>query len=832
MKSSGFKAVSLIIALVLSACNSGGGGGGPAPATGVSGVTLGGSAVKGIIKNGVVKAEELNADKSVKAQVGSATTGADGSYSLTVNSSYTGGPIQITITADATTEMKCDVPPPANCGTRSDGIADSNTTVDFGEWYKPGVGNLTMTALVAEAATDDTLSVNVTPFTDMATRRAKEAATLDKTAVYDANSEVSVLLGGINILDTKPLDITNPTSISEGSATEKAYAALAAAIATLADSSSGKPDINGALDTLASSFTGGAMMADDGGTDASVISLKEIIDGAKSVLDEAGTVDTSGAIITNMQDALDSASGGVVDPEPSPTSGPITVDKIKTFVADVRTWGTVIDSELSTKANAFSDQADLASTAANASGELLMSPALNNVVEAIGGYIDGTYSDTDLSTYGLGFTSGTISSSGSTYTITDGVYDNGSGQTVTINLTGEVPLDGTTASSFTLGITSATLNSDAADAVINSGTITLTTASGYTIDWSAINDGTAAEPDISGGSIDFDLSLTQKQDQTGAPLAATVTFTGKLAVTLTNPIKDTNGDYIWITPKTLVLSGGASSSDGNSLDFTLSANVTNADTFVPHDNLSAGYVKSDIITWTYSDTDTVAGNDTFTLTSPILNATVVWDSVSGNATITQSYSDGYVYHNTSGPYASLTDALTGSSVLNDAYNNFYYSGGYIWIDGEGGYTVDITASNFAVDGSVDGVLVDPDFVLEDSTHWLDASVGLSFNLQLTDLPKASVTISADRTDYQSGNATLTIVYGTRKIAITGDFTDSTATGSVDVTNQDGVTMTISGADLDAGTGSITYNGTTYATITSMSNGLTKISYSDGTFETL
>ena len=154
-----------------------------------------------------------------------------------------------------------------------------------------------------------------------------------------------------------------------------------------------------------------------------------------------------------------------------------------------------------------------------------------------------------------------------------------------------------------------------------------------------------------------------------------------------------------------------------------------------------------------------------------------------------------------------------------------------WVSGEGDYSVDFSNADYSHNGSLNGTLTHPDFVLEDISHWLDANAGLTFNLQLSGLPKASVTISGDRTAYQAGKATVTIAYGTRQIILNGDIANNNLTGSVDVTNQDGVTMTLSSLDSNAKTGAITYNGTTFATLSSMSNGLTKITYNDGTFET-
>jgi hypothetical protein len=133
---------------------------------------------------------------------------------------------------------------------------------------------------------------------------------------------------------------------------------------------------------------------------------------------------------------------------------------------------------------------------------------------------------------------------------------------------------------------------------------------------------------------------------------------------------------------------------------------------------------------------------------------------------------------------------------------------------------------------VDGVMKDPDFILEGSGagQWLDANVGLTFSLQLAGLPEASITISADRTAYESGTGSITIVYGTQQFEINGNVTDG-ETNSITITNQDGVEMTVTGfvnnGDNDI---KITYNGNVYATVKELSNGVLKVEYIDGTFE--
>lgn len=806
------------LALSMGGCGGGGGGGGG----GTTGVTLNGTAAKGIIKNGIVTAEELKSDGTVLRTVGNATTVADGSYELDVDGSYEGGPIKITITTDDTTEMKCDVS--AGCGSRTDGITDTNSSIDFGEWYKPGP--LTMKALVAEAAAGDSISANVTPYTDLAASQVLAAGTVDKSAVYNANSEVSTMLGGIDILNTRPLDITDPAV--DGTANEKAYAAFGSAIAALATpDADGHPDINAALSTLSTSFSGGKIVTDDTAATNKdeIFSLQELITAASDTFTEAGISDTSG-VVAELQDDVDSAvdtdSDGLpdIDPEPSGTAGSATLTKVKSFVGDVRTWGTVIGDEMRAKNNAFDQQTSLASDAADMSRQLLINPALEAALDAIALNFDGIQTGTELSSYGVGFTSGTISKSNGIFTITNGVIGG-----VTVNMSASTPVDGANTNSYTIGITSATFRSAAADADIKKGTVVLNLAENYAINHDAIKAGTAPMPVISGVSINLDVSLTQKQDGGGNPLSAQITFAGTLSATLSNPITDSVTDeYTWITPSTLSLGGKISSSAGHSMEATFTANITNASTFTPVGALPVGTVTPNIVSWANANTDSVPGDDTFTLTQPDGSTSIHWNSADGFTTVTYDYS-GVSEEYSFGTYADFAAA---KAEFTSSYTSMY-----AYTD-QGYYTVDLSSANFSVDGSASGTLEYANFVLEGSgaNQWLDADVGLNFGLQLQGLPKASVNITGDRTGLKDGTAAITIAYGTRKIEISGTFTDGNATGeSVVITNQDGVELTII-PGTDNKSGDIKFNGTKYATIEQLSSGLVKISYTDGTFETL
>ena len=928
------------LALGLSGCGGGGGDSSTAP-TNVTGVTIGGTAAKGIVKAGVVTAKQLNVSGDAIATVGSATTAADGSYSLTLNNNYTGGPIQISITADANTETKCDVP--AGCGTRTDGLTDTinPTVIDFGEWYKPAA--LNMTALVPDAKSNEKLSVSVTPFTHMAAARAKAGATLDVTTVAKANSEVSNLLGGIDILNTPPVDITDSVAVNDAlSETHVTYAALASALSNqgLVDAD-GQPDLNTAIDLLASAFTSGVIEADDSdGDDAAQISLQEIVTAAEETFTEAGITDVTG-VMANLQSDITTAEAGdgTIDPEPSNTIADPNLDKVKAMVSDVRTWGNVIVAETEARGSAFKAQVVLASDAIVIFGTADPVDVLDASIEAALNFTSG---NADISSYVLGlntFASGTIDSpTPGVITITNGVVHG-----YTVNITINMPEDGTIARSFALGIVSATITSPNNHLTINNGLANVTFATDYTVDYAAINLGTTVLPKATDLTFDLEnVAFTQNVDSSGVDLASPVTFEGALSTDLdvipviNNPLDD------MALPKTFNLTGVISNTLGDSVTVTLAVNVTNTATFqFVGDAYPVGTLYSTLhsgepmIQWAYTDTDSILGDDTFTYTTLngsqsyywgavntsntntftytnyytnlsdlVANNVYIWnnsayeaegeyffDSSGADLTVNGSLGDGVlVYSNDEINFPSGTtlysdnhaptfywtytdtDAITGNDTFTYTYpdgsqnyywnaadnsitqsntytyptyeasladvmnNNFYPYDAYTSIDGEGSYVASVAGADFSVDGEVVGVLVEPDYIEETNTAngWIDADIGLSFIVQLAGLPEASINITADRTGFEAGNGQVTISYGNRQLTLSGSLSNSRVDGNLTITNHDNVVLSFTDSNINVDTPSLSgvlkLNGVEYGTLTETDSGYLKTTYIDGTFE--
>lgn len=344
------------ITLALAGC--GGDGGGPsaqAPAT----TTSSGFPSKGIIKAGKVVAQELDAQGKALREVGNATTGADGFYQLTIGNGYAGGPVLFTTSATATTTMVCDVQP--RCAKVNKNFGEDFTVLDADP-------NFQMTAIVSGATTGDRLTVQITPFTHMAAQRALArlpalpAGTTPAKAVDEVNSEVNNLLGGLDVLRSRPRNLANAVDMKEATATERAYALLTSAIGKLALGDTTGPGLTEAVRMLAESFKEGKIKADEGGAPDNIhYSLKEILDAAKAQRASLNLTDDSG-VLADLEGDIANAGTGDIDPQPSPLAGDTRIAKAKGLVRDMRTWANQIQN-LEGPAKAFANEVALADQA-------------------------------------------------------------------------------------------------------------------------------------------------------------------------------------------------------------------------------------------------------------------------------------------------------------------------------------------------------------------------------------------------------------------------------------------------------------------------------------
>jgi len=820
--------LALSITAILSACGGGGGSDDDSSGDAID-ATLSGVAAKGIIIAGNVVADELNADKSIKnANVGSATTDSEGRYSLELNDTYEGGPIKLTVSASTDTTTVCDAT--SGCGTRTDSMSDSTpATIDFGEQYKPS--SLSMTALLPDAEDGEAIEVQITPFTHMAAENALSNPSIDADDITAANSEVSVLLNGLDILRTEPVDITNLEGDEDADAV--AYAALTASIAEIADDdANGQPIISQALTDLATQFSAGTFTATD---------MQEILDEAVDTLAEVGAVDTSG-MVDAIQDDIDDAianSGGVIDPEPNPNAGDSNVELAKDFIADLRTWGVTIGSEIDTPSEAFEMQLDMADEASE-----MMSDAAGEAIGYGAMAIAQFFLDdiTDISQFldegSNPFTQGTLSSNtaGDEYSLTGAIIILDE-EEVSLDMTVQVPADGSTGNVLTFVVQNITSEDNSSRIVVENGSIKVTLEESYTIDYAALEADTAMEPSAPEIiEFDFDAAFTQliTLDTTGMVIEAAdpVTFAGTLETTV-YPYTDSHGEVLDILPGSFSATGTISNTTGDSFDASFTASIPNAASITPLGtvyDLDSSYADNNggdhLISW---DVEV----NTFTYQNPDENYLLTFDPADGSVDIViDSNFIGHIESTDPGPYASLEAYAIANGPFSP--NDYVYD---YWIDGHGEYEREFSEQliDYSTDGFVEFRLDEVDLEYFDETQPVIGSVGLQFSAQFDGLPEAQVSVTGSATDYEAGNANVTISYGDRSLEF--DVSNDTADGDVaalEITNQDAVVLTLTGQNLndevlDNETASITINNVEVATVEGL-DGSIKVSYIDGTFE--
>ncbi|MBF0169887.1 MAG: hypothetical protein HQK87_02155 [Nitrospinae bacterium] len=270
------------------ACSGGGGSGstsGADQAASTSESSIHGSAVKGPISHGTVKAYAVNADGSRGALLGATTTDAKGDYTLNFSHS---GPVEVVISG----------------GTYIDEA--TGATVDF--------SGKEMNALVTGVSAGDT--VVVTPISAAAARAAKGRMAVGESpddAVNNANAQVAQVFGidPDDITSVKPSDYTNG---EDGGDAANAYALAIAALSQMVKNNGGDP-----VDVVDLAIVVGDDLA-DGSADGDATDVANGLGGAASQLPRNATTD--GVIITpSVPDPKP------VVPAPSPTPTPDGTDR-------------------------------------------------------------------------------------------------------------------------------------------------------------------------------------------------------------------------------------------------------------------------------------------------------------------------------------------------------------------------------------------------------------------------------------------------------------------------------------------------------------------------
>ena len=138
-------------------------------------------------------------------------------------------------------------------------------------------------------------------------------------------------------------------------------------------------------------------------------------------------------------------------------------------------------------------------------------------------------------------------------------------------------------------------------------------------------------------------------------------------------------------------------------------------------------------------------------------------------------------------------------------------------------TISATVSNPA---AYDPASQDPGFALQ-------GTLSVVVNLDLSGLPRAKLTVTVNKTgsDADTGNGKIIVAYDGETLTLNAS--QSSTSSSLTVTNTANASLTVSYTAPGAvGTGTVKVGSATVGEVTEIAGGIIKVSYNDGTFETL
>lgn len=817
---------------MLAGCGSGGSS--SSPDQNVSSGTVEGVAAKGIIRYGTVTAEELGANGMPLREVGTADTNEKGEFSLKLSDKYQGGPLLLTIKAkpgNATT-MKCDIQD--GCG---------NNVAYGGEM--PLDGSFSLQAVRPAVKPGATVNAQITPFSNMAAARvkaelaAKRSADIE-TTINEIISEVNQIVG-VNILETEPIDITNPEEIKNATDEELTYAVFNAAAGSIALQYGKDKDLGDGLQKLAESFNDGELDSDDILSPTNL--RQEVEDNLESIKSRSDAV----IAINNQIDAIvTSTKDGTYNPEPIPTSTLTAVEQAKQLVGQARTLGNSIAS-LEDPAEAFKADIDVAAQVIDNESKVLVT-LTGTIIEQVFNALMAQH-PIPLGTQTVSIKDSAGNSVGNaTVTLAD---NNGlnisisapSIKSASINLTlsSNAPaslLNGTPAqlsdANFTI---SGAAESAKARLTLTDMRLNAVFAQPVTVDPNAT---TPPEPVVKSLDINSASGAIKLED-----LEHAVSFTGAANFNLVALNASAARNLIGApTPLSLAKADLSGTFAGNGNSFTASAkldvnNAASFDTFAYLDYEPQMWVEYSI------DGDALkASSYAANLGISSLNSAWSWFSTSEGTVETcftgtgqeDAYGKKYVQQEcVSGDVLKTKEAFTVElKKRNPNIATLYPDMQISWF----GFSYDSSTLDYQTGASktpttwLYGELDLGSF--ESASYFAKGSLSVNLDLALRGYPNTSAIITANRTELKGGDALVTLLHNgstvTLKLVKTG--TNPKPDGTLTVSNPDGVKLVVTAKD-GVTRGNVTLaDGTLVGTVEKSDNGLYIIRYKDGTFETL
>lgn len=817
--------VAISTVLVLSAC--GGSGGSSSSGSQSAAKAISGVAAKGVIQQGIVTAYELVAGNWVSR--GSATTDESGQYTLNLTD-YQNGIVKLVLSAGSNTRMKCDV---ADC----DGASFGQSVALGSDFALDAVlPNLTSTS-----------NIPITPYTHMAaamieSQLAADPTTVTAEAVTSALSKVSTL-AGFDVAATKVIDITDATQLAAASDDEKMAAVRGAAIMELA---SEQLPIAAVLKSLASSFADGAFSANDS------ISITALANAFDAVMAESElTANLGETVKTALQASVAQIKGqigsdGSYTPVANPNVSLSAEAQGKALIRDTRSFiyniinqadSGKFDQPLEALGVHIDDAAEVFNRDTAAMTEIL-GLGIEQMQEALSN--DDTLRAT-LQANGSASKQVTVTSNGKTLgtlTLTATNYDavkmslkgtlqgeQSNGRSVVVDLQAQTNVDlkllsddGSSSSQTILNmVLNGTLSDGSTSLNIDSNTL------------ATLSVGFDSKADNLGKVV-----TSVKLDELVAHIvSAGATFDGSLGFELIRPT-GTTSSYLYedtanLTLKSVALDGTFVTAQKESMQAAIELNLLNSDTF-------------DLLAFLNGEDELDIRQDealSDSQVAAIQNASQV-KSVSGwniNYGInsyngSQSFANSYDWNsglNHSESYNQLAAIYDPVAALKSQFASLP------------GAEVRYAEVNLASYGlrQLNGNVYLPEYAESDS-NFLKAQLTTSLALSnVTGLPEAKVWARINRDSLNGGSATLQVSWRDAAQNVSYQFrfdgVDVKAkTGNLTISNPYGVKAVFDKVNLTEGStsGAVYVAGNKVGDITTLDNGLVKIKYTDGSFETL
>jgi hypothetical protein len=781
--------LSVAAVLIITGCSSGGDGG----ESNKNFATTEGTAAKGIIRNGVITAFELDSNGTLVRNLGTTTTNNEGKYSLPVGGNYTRGPVLLKVTAseDGKTIMVCDVS--SGCGAG----------VDFGDTFSLE-NTFEMTTILPSLQEDASVDAHITPFTHMAARRAMRGEINDDN-INKAISEVNKVVG-VDIQETAPIDITKTTPTSSPEAL--VYSAFLAAAGQLVVSDSG--GLSKGLEKLAGTFEDGKFDTNDDFTITDLISAVEVEVDANAGIDTTELRDQIFLIEVQTEN-------GNFDPESSDTVSRPPLEQAKALVSDARTW---IDSivELETPMEAFAIDIDEAAKVLDANSVALTEMAAD-VITSVAEKLESEHNTNgtlELVTYPVDV----MDSQGQTVGEVDAVLsdNNGDGLKFAIKkksglngveldlvVTTNIPEKALSGGVFDLEsaklFVSGSVANDQASIKLNELRLNVSFETEVNVD----PEGDAPEVDISSASMYGEITL----------IANGVTFKGNAGLSFVALNKAAPSSNNTVSLRKAEINGKFTSSNGKSFSAAAKLTINNAasfDTFAFFDHEPTLWVQKfepgdlfDAELWAREQNSSLTTIDSVSFES-FQNETCYggqiaindwfWNCVPGDLLDAESK----VYENVKDQYPTAKDV---SNVrINYSPNSTSYWASVNFGDFE-------TAANYA-----------------------NATFSVSVNLALQGYPDTRAVITAERNSLEGGDIRMSLVRKGLILTFIASISETDPiTGTLTVSNADGAKMVLSASD-GVLEGILSVQGTKVGTVEQTNDGLLLVRYKDGNFETL